>query len=121
MTENRLILFRKCFALLLNAFMLIDTVYRGNPTAGDVQNSNSSATEVTVEEEHCDAFLNVVEKGKQIKDRIRKLYNEKFTQEKLEREAALDNDVIQAANFINTNKNIDFYEGNERLNPTKYE
>jgi hypothetical protein len=99
--------------------LLIGPVDRGNLIANDIQTSDSTAADLTMEEEHCDAFINVVEKGKQIKDRIRKLYNEKFTKEKLEREAALDNEVIQAANFVTTNKNIDFYERDEHQNPSK--
>jgi phage-related tail fiber protein len=50
-------------------------------------------------------FTTAVEKGKKVKDRIRKLYSEVFTDEKLRAEAEYANNVLQSsATPVNLNR-----------------
>lgn len=61
-----------------------------------------------------DAFEQTVEKGKRIKEKIRRLYEEKFTAETIQRDTEFANEIIQAASFMG--KNVDLY-GSEEFNP----
>lgn len=61
-----------------------------------------------------DDFEQTVEKGKKIKEKIRRMYEEKFTAETIQRDSEFANEIIQAASFMG--KNVDLY-GSEEFNP----
>jgi hypothetical protein len=59
-------------------------------------------------EKPLDAFEQAVENGKTIKDKIRLMYQEKFTPALIKRDEEFANEIIHAASFVG--KNTDFYE-----------
>lgn len=61
-------------------------------------------------------FVSTVEKGKQIKDRIRQVYNEKFSSERVEREAEYAREIMQYASLAS--KSGDLYSSIDNFSKT---
>ena len=68
----------------------------------------------TFESARVDDFEQTVEKGKRIKEKIRRMYEEKFTEETIKRDTEFANEIIHAASFMG--KNVDLYSS-EEFNP----